>query len=103
MHLRYIRIYDISNHTRRASYEPDRTRRGVPPATNWARRAGIGDQIVAEGPRGRTTVRGPADWRLFTGDETALPGIAAMIESLPAGERAFAIGEGAGAGDEQPV
>ena len=53
----------------------------------------------AEGPRGRTVVNGPADWRLFTGDETALPGIAAMIESLPAGERAFAIVEVAGPDD----
>ena len=76
---------------------------GASPATRWARRAAIGDQIVAEGPRGRTTVRGPADWRLFTGDETALPGIAAMIEALPAGERAFAIIEVADAAEEQPI
>ena len=66
-------------------------------------RRGIGDGSVAEGPRGRTVVNGQADWRLFTGDETALPGIAAMIESLPAGERAFAIVEVAGPDDEQPI
>jgi NADPH-dependent ferric siderophore reductase len=76
---------------------------GRAPAANWARRAAIGDQIVAEGPRGRTTVRGPADWRLFAGDETALPGIAAMIESLPAGETAIAFIEVADAAEEQPI
>jgi NADPH-dependent ferric siderophore reductase len=76
---------------------------GDAPAASWARSARIGEAIVAEGPRGRTTVSGAADWRLFTGDETALPGIAAMIESLPAGERAFAIVEVAGAEDEQPI
>jgi NADPH-dependent ferric siderophore reductase len=76
---------------------------GASPATDWARDARPGDRIVAEGPRGRTVVSGEADWRLFTGDETALPGIAAMIESLPAGERAFAIVEVAGPDDEQPI
>jgi NADPH-dependent ferric siderophore reductase len=75
---------------------------GASPATNWARGAKQGDNIVAEGPRGRTIVAGEADWRLFTGDETALPGIAAMIESLPAGERAFAVIEVAGPEEEQP-
>jgi NADPH-dependent ferric siderophore reductase len=76
---------------------------GASPATHWARRAAIGDQLVAEGPRGRTTVRGPADWRLFTGDETALPAIAAMIESLPAGETAIAFIEVADPDEEQPI
>jgi NADPH-dependent ferric siderophore reductase len=76
---------------------------GLSPATIWARGAQIGETIEAQGPRGRTTVSGEADWRLFTGDETALPGIAAMIESLPAGERAIAFVEVASAADEQPI
>jgi NADPH-dependent ferric siderophore reductase len=76
---------------------------GAWPATNWARRAALGDTITAEGPRGRTSVRGVADWRLFTGDETALPGIAAMIERLPASEHAIAFIEVAGAEEEQPI
>lgn len=76
---------------------------GDAPAARWAREVRHGDQIAAEGPRGRTVVSGEADWRLFTGDETALPGIAAMIEQLPRGERAFAIVEVAGPEDEQPI
>lgn len=74
---------------------------GDAPAARWAREARHGDELIAEGPRGRTTVSGQADWRLFTGDETALPGIAAMIEPLPKG--AFAIVEVAGPDDEQPI
>jgi NADPH-dependent ferric siderophore reductase len=92
------------------SFDPAETRleidfvlHGASPATRWARRAAIGDEILAEGPRGRTIVRGPADWRLFAGDETALPGIAAMIEALPAGEHAIAFIEVAGAAEEQPI
>jgi NADPH-dependent ferric siderophore reductase len=76
---------------------------GASPATRFARSAAIGEEIVAEGPRGRTSAAGEADWRLFTGDETALPGIAAMIESLPARERAFAIVEVAGPEEEQAI
>jgi NADPH-dependent ferric siderophore reductase len=94
-----IRRFDAGE----ARLEIDFVLHGLSPATRWARRAAIGDQIVAEGPRGRTTVRGAADWRLFTGDETALPGIAAMIESLPAGETAIAFIEVADAGEEQPI
>lgn len=60
-------------------------------ATNWARQAKMGDTIVAHGPRGRTVVDHAADWHLFVGDETALPGILAMIESLRPGARAQAI------------
>jgi NADPH-dependent ferric siderophore reductase len=76
---------------------------GRSPATDWARRVALGDTITAEGPRGRTSVRGSADWRLFTGDETALPGIAAMIERLPGGEHAIAFIEVAGPEEEQPI
>ena len=64
---------------------------GDSPATNWARQAKMGDTLVAHGPRGRTGVNHDADWHLFVGDETALPGILAMIESLRPGVRAQAI------------
>jgi NADPH-dependent ferric siderophore reductase len=76
---------------------------GDTPAVRWARRAAVGDRIVGQGPRGRTVVHPSAAWHLFTGDETALPGIAAMIESLPARARAFAIVEVAGGEEEQPI
>jgi NADPH-dependent ferric siderophore reductase len=76
---------------------------GDAPGARWAAQARHGDRLTAEGPRGRTFVSGEADWRLFTGDESALPGIAAMIEQLPRGERAFAIVEIAGPDEAQPI
>ncbi|HWA29660.1 MAG TPA: siderophore-interacting protein [Rhizomicrobium sp.] len=48
----------------------------------WLEGLNTGDRIDAVGPRGHTYVRG-ADWHLFTGDETCIPGIFAMIEGLP--------------------
>jgi NADPH-dependent ferric siderophore reductase len=76
---------------------------GAGPGSGWANTAKVGDPVLAEGPRGRTFVNNRADWHLFTGDETALPGIAAMIETLPARARAFAILEVEGGEEEQPV
>src|SRR5579864_4810080 len=35
---------------------------GASPGATWAARARIGDPLLAEGPRGRTFVSGPADW-----------------------------------------
>lgn len=60
------------------------------PAMGWVLSAKPGDKIEAQGPRGQTVINPQADWHLFTGDETCLPGIFAMLESLPAGARAFA-------------
>jgi NADPH-dependent ferric siderophore reductase len=63
---------------------------GESPATRWARAAKLGDAIVAHGPRGRNVIHPEADWHLLVGDETAMPAILAMVESLPPGARAMA-------------
>ena len=42
-----------------------------------------GDAVNAVGPRGHTYLR-KADWHLFVGDETCIPGIFAMLEELNA-------------------
>jgi NADPH-dependent ferric siderophore reductase len=76
---------------------------GDSPAVNWARAAQLDDTIEADGPRGRTQVAPDADWHFFAGDETCLPGIFAMVESLPAGARASVVLEVAGREDEQPL
>jgi NADPH-dependent ferric siderophore reductase len=62
---------------------------GDSPAGRWLAQAKRGDRIVGVGPRGHTYLR-EADWHLFVGDETGIPGIAAMIEGLPRGAKAFA-------------
>lgn len=71
------------------------------PGAGWARRARPGDQVQALGPRGKITVVREADWHLFAGDESGLPAMAAMAESLPPSTRAIVVIEVAGPADEQ--
>ncbi|MFH8366034.1 siderophore-interacting protein [Streptomyces sp. NPDC018031] len=61
------------------------------PAARWAARAGAGDRAVLLGPvepdNAGVDFRPPAgtDWVLLTGDETALPAVAGILEALPDG------------------
>ncbi|HEY4943638.1 MAG TPA: siderophore-interacting protein [Rhizomicrobium sp.] len=75
---------------------------GSSPAGDWARAARPGDSIAAAGPRGHTYIR-DADWHLFTGDETCIPAIFAMLEGLAPGAKAFAFIEIADDGERQAV
>jgi NADPH-dependent ferric siderophore reductase len=76
---------------------------GATPAPTWARGAKPGAAILGRGPRGRTVFNPQADWHLFCGDETCIPAILHILETLPAGARAFAFVEIGGQADEQPV
>jgi len=60
------------------------------PGVRWALDAKPGDRIDIRGPRGRIALSPDADWHLFSGDETAIPAIFALIEALPKGAKAFA-------------
>ena len=62
---------------------------GASASADWLKAVQTGDSITAAGPRGHTYLH-EADWHLFIGDETCIPAIAAMIEGLPRGARAFA-------------
>ena len=73
------------------------------PATRWALNAAPGDSVLAFGPRGRNILQPGADWRLFVGDETGIPGIFNMLECLPAGAIAEAIIEIQSEEDRQPL
>jgi NADPH-dependent ferric siderophore reductase len=74
---------------------------GAGPGTDWVRAAEIGSHIDAIGPRGKITLRDDADWHMFIGDETGLPGALAMTETLPAGFNAIGIFEVDSPADEQ--
>jgi len=74
---------------------------GRGPGTDWISAAGPGDRINAIGPRGKIMLRAHADWHLFVGDETGVPGALAMIEALPAGSAAIALLEVDSPADEQ--
>ncbi len=73
------------------------------PAVRWARAVRPGDAIEIRGPRGRIALAPDADWHLFSGDETAIPAIFALIEALPAGAPAFAFIETGTEADQQQL
>jgi len=85
----------------RAAVTVDVSLHGAGPGTDWIRSARIGDPIDAIGPRGKITLREDADWHLFVGDETGLPGALAMIEALPSLSVAVALLEIDTPADEQ--
>ena len=58
---------------------------GDGPGAQWAAAAAVGRELEAIGPRGKVVLDATADWHLFVGDETALPGQSIMAESVPAG------------------
>jgi NADPH-dependent ferric siderophore reductase len=75
---------------------------GDAPGSRWGADARAGDEVEFQGPRGKLELR-PAPWHLLIGDESALPAIAAISESLPDAERAVAVLEVHDAADELPV
>lgn len=54
------------------------------PAARWLEHAAPGDEIEFAGPKRGFQADPAAPWTLLVGDETALPAIFAILESLPA-------------------
>lgn len=86
------------------------------PAANWARAAKPGDALTIIGPNNRAAqcttagAYGGIEWRpglaqrvLLAGDETAVPAISAILESLPADITGHAFLEVPEAGDFQDI
>lgn len=73
------------------------------PSTTWANDAAPGDEIAVIGPRHDFYASPEADWHLIAGDETAVPAIAAILESLTPGTRARVLVEVDGPDDELPL
>lgn len=71
------------------------------PGAAWAAQAAPGQQIGVSGPGGRTAR--PADWMLLAGDDTALPAIARIGETLPDHTEGVVIIEVADAASETPL
>ncbi|MTD15382.1 siderophore-interacting protein [Nakamurella sp. YIM 132087] len=69
----------------------------------WAAAATPGDSLLVAGPGGAYSPDPQLGFHLFLGDESALPAIAASIESLPADARGLALIEVAHHGSELPV
>ncbi|MFC7217876.1 siderophore-interacting protein [Streptomyces polyrhachis] len=69
----------------------------------WALRARPGERVHFLGPGGAYAPDPAADWHLLAGDESALPAIAASLEHLPPGARAYAFLEVTGPGEQLPL
>jgi NADPH-dependent ferric siderophore reductase len=76
---------------------------GDGPGERGIRAAAAGDRIEGIGPRGKITTAPAADWHLFMGDESALPAIFAMTESLPGDSVATVVIEVPDPADEQEL
>lgn len=76
---------------------------GQGPGERWLRTAKPGDTIEGIGPRGKIATSKSADWHLFMGDESAMPAILTMTESLPATATATLIIEVPTTDDEQEL
>jgi NADPH-dependent ferric siderophore reductase len=76
---------------------------GDGPGERWIAAARPGDRIEGIGPRGKITTATAADWHLFIGDESALPAIFAMTESLPGDSVATVVIEVPDPDDEQEL
>lgn len=71
------------------------------PGSAWAAAARPGDTVGLVGPGGRSAA--PAGSYLIAGDETALPAIALLLETLPAATGGIALIEVAGPAEEQRI
>ncbi|MBP2475471.1 NADPH-dependent ferric siderophore reductase [Crossiella equi] len=71
------------------------------PATRWANRARPGQLIGLRSERAGYQPTPGADWQLIVGDETSLPAIGSIVESMPRGVHAKVFVEIAGDAEEQ--
>ncbi|MGB8947337.1 MAG: siderophore-interacting protein [Streptomyces sp.] len=69
----------------------------------WAQHVEPGATVHFLGPGGGYAPDADADWHLLAGDESALPAIAASLEALPKGAKAYAFVEVADADEEQKI
>jgi NADPH-dependent ferric siderophore reductase len=72
-------------------------------ASAWAGRARPGDPVALWGPRTAWHPPADTDAYLLVADETGLPAVAAILESLPHEARVRVLAEVAGPDEEQPL
>lgn len=73
-------------------------------AATWAMQAAPGDVLAVSGqPGGPYTVDPEADWYLVAADESALPGLATILEALPRGKQARVLIEVTDAQEQQAL
>jgi len=83
--------------------EIDVVMHGDGPGMRWAQAAAPGAPVDAIGPRGKITLAPDAQWHLFAGDASAVPGALAMMEALPSEVAARAFLQVDEAAEHQPA
>jgi NADPH-dependent ferric siderophore reductase len=76
---------------------------GEGPASAWAEQAAAGQALTIAGPGRSYAVDPQADWYLLAGDDTAIPAIGTILESLASGMQALALLEVVDAEEEHLV
>jgi NADPH-dependent ferric siderophore reductase len=95
------RHYTIRDHAEK-KMDIDFVLHGAGASAEWLNGLDAASEVTVVGPRGHTYAR-EADWHLFSGDETCIPAIFAMLESLSASDKAIAFLEVDGQADVLPV
>lgn len=72
-------------------------------AGRWAQRATVGDRLQMTGPSGSYQPNLAAAWHFLAGDESALPAIGAILDTLPTGSHAVVVAVVDGPGYEVPL
>ncbi|KZN34350.1 hypothetical protein N480_22360 [Pseudoalteromonas luteoviolacea S2607] len=86
-----VRMFDKATATLTIDFALHTSKEGMSPASDWAKKATAGDEIIIGGP-GSTKLADPdANWYLFIGDMTALPAISCNLERLPSTAQGTAI------------
>ena len=100
-----VRTYTIRHHRPAAAeVDVDFALHGeLGPASRWAQTARPGDHAALYGPAAEYEPPEDTQWQLIVGDDTALPAVAAIVESLRSYDRAQVIVEVADAADIQDL
>jgi NADPH-dependent ferric siderophore reductase len=73
------------------------------PASEWAARAEPGDPVALWGPRESWAPPAGTDWYLLVADDTGLPAVARILETLPDGPPVHVVAEVADAAEHQDL
>jgi len=76
---------------------------GEGPASSWAAQAAAGQTLTLAGPGRSYSVDSAADWYVLIGDDTAVPAICTILESLPPSTRALVFVEVVDAAEEHAL
>ncbi len=101
----YVRTYTVLRH-RSDVNEIDvdfALHEGDAPASSWAAKAQVGDDIVITGPGAKKLIEPSADWFFLAGDMTALPALTVNLETLPSSAKGYAVIEVLTEDDIQPL